>query len=139
MLFSWIADLLDKSKTIMLTGIVIICINIPITLSAISDYNLKKFFVFQTFSCLGFAALTAPLNVTARMFATNRRVSGPAISYGAGSIIFGGFTPMICSLLNRQLGYAGEIIYLLFCQLLALIAIYYTPDISNKSKLSSDF
>ena len=136
MLFwGYIADLLGRKK-IMVVGCLGLILVMPFVLFSFDEKNLTLLFILYSIACFFFAALCAPLNAFLMyMFPTERRFSGSAFSWGAGYVLFGGMTPIICHSLRNWTGsFWGPSFYVIFCQLLALTAIYFAPNVlKNKS------
>ena len=125
-----IADKVGRNKIMYLGGLGLI-LTMPFVLRAFDEKNLCAVLILYTVACILFAALSAPLNaVLMYMFPTERRFSGSAFSWGAGYVLFGGMTPIICHSLRNWTGsFWGPSFYVIFCQLLALTAIYFAPNV----------
>ena len=124
------ADRIGTKRVMRIGACLVICF-VPCVLFSADQNDLLLFLLFQSLACFSFSALTAPLNaMNVILFPTNRRISGAAFSYGLGAIVFGGLTPLICQLLKDWTGsFWGPSLYVIFCQLLALTAIYFAPNV----------
>lgn len=76
----------------------------------------------------------APLNVvTGLMYPTQRRYSGNAFSWGLGSILFVGFSPLISQGLVLLTGSpTSPALFLSVCGIAGVIGVLYAPDISGE-------
>lgn len=132
-----IADKIDK-KIVMAGGAIFSSILIPMVILSTEKGDFKILLILQSFTCLAMAALTAPLNALASYsFPTEIRFSGNAFIWGIGGAMFGGVTPLICHLLKEWTGsFIGPSLYIMACQLLALISIYSIPTLDKVKSLS---
>jgi MHS family proline/betaine transporter-like MFS transporter len=72
---------------------------------------------------IAYCAPTSALLV--ELFPVNERYSGIAFGYSLGHAIFGGFTPIILTILVQSLGFSyAPAAALLFCSLLGSIVLY---------------
>ena len=83
---------------------------------------------------LGYAGLTAAqASWYAELFEPDFRVSGFAVSYEIGSILAGGFAPLICTALYGWSGHWWPVaVYMAFLGLLTLIALALGPETLHK-------
>ncbi len=72
--------------------------------------------------------------VLAELFPTSIRYTGMALSYNAAAALFGGTAPMVCEWLFSRTGNALSIAaYVMLCNLISLIAIYYYRERYKKA------
>ena len=76
------------------------------------------------------ACFQAPMNAyMARLFPVNVRYSGLAFGYSVGIALFGGSTPMICSLLIKSTGIPiMPAFYIIFIAILGFCAVKYSKE-----------
>ncbi|WP_010298205.1 MFS transporter [Candidatus Odyssella thessalonicensis] len=111
------------NKRVMLTGALatLICIY-PLFLTLLSAKTLYQALVVQVCLALLAAWFQAPMNAyMAKLFPVKIRYSGLALSYNIGIALFGGTTPMICSILIRWTG--QQIMPAFYIILISLIGI----------------
>lgn len=133
--------LADKigTKYVMNLGLSAIIGITPLILWAVDKKDVVFFIIMQFFCCVACGALTAPLNVILKsLYTTERRYSGVAFSWGIGMVTFAGCTPLILQFLRNQTGnIIGPSLYVIFCQLLALTAIYFAPNVLQENQKHS--
>ena len=121
----------------MILGSIFCCIFVPFVLHYADTAEFFSFVLMQIALCFFFCALKAPLNAitTLEFFPTNVTFTANAFCWGLSGAFFGGLTPLICQLLKDWTGsFWGPSCYVIFCQLLALTAIYFAPNVlKNKS------
>lgn len=111
------------NKRVMLTGALatLVCIY-PLFLMLLSAKTLYQALVVQVCLALLAAWFQAPMNAyMAKLFPVKVRYSGLALSYNIGIALFGGTTPMICSILIRWTG--QQIMPAFYIILISLIGI----------------
>ena len=130
-----LADIVGYRKY-MAWGSILSSMTVPIILGSIDLGNFSIFVFSQSCLCLMFCALKAPLNAfSVSLLPTNVNFSGNAFAWGIGGALFGGLTPLICQLMKDWTGsFWGPSLYIIFCQLLALTAIYYAPNVLKEKE-----
>ncbi len=116
----FLADKLGYRK-VMLTGAIATLLSIyPLFSLLLGATSFSQALVIQICLSLLSAWFQAPMNAyMAKLFPAYVRYSGLAFSYSIGMALFGGTTPMICSLLIRSTG--QEIMPAFYVMVLALV------------------
>jgi MHS family proline/betaine transporter-like MFS transporter len=65
------------------------------------------------------------------LFRTSSRYTGHGLSYGMGTLVFGGLTPMIAGSLVATFGVGSPAIMVVMAGLLGLIVVRFTPETRN--------
>ena len=121
----------------MSIGAVGVLLFIPFVLYYTDQENFQALLMLQVFTCFFACMLIAPLNAVSdlELFPTNVNFSANGLCWGIGGALFGGLTPLICQLLKDWTGsFWGPSLYVIFCQLLALTAIYFAPNVLTNKK-----
>lgn len=133
--FGLLADRIG-GKRVIATGNFFVALIVPFALRATEFKTPDYFFLFQALACVAFAIECAPLSViTKYMYPTERRYSGSSFGLGLGAAVVGGFTPLALSYLQSQTGgFWGPSIFIMFCQVAALLGLYFAPSFLKQEK-----
>jgi MFS transporter, MHS family, proline/betaine transporter len=132
-LSGFISDKIGPRKVIAF-GNVLVTLLLPFALRAMEFDTPGYFFLFQALACVAFAIQQGPISsVNKYMYPTERRYSGSAFGQGLGTAIIGGFTPLIMDFLQRKMGgFWGPSTFIIYCQLGALLGVYFAPNFDKK-------
>lgn len=123
--FGYLADKLGNKK-VMLTGSLATLLSIyPLFSMLLSSVALYQAIMVQICLALLSAWFQAPMNAyMARLFPLTIRYSGLAFSYSVGIALFGGSTPVICSLLIKSTGMSiMPAFYIIFMAMIGFAAV----------------
>lgn len=134
-LSGFISDKIGPRKVIAL-GNILVTLILPFALRAMELDTPDSFFLFQGLACVAFAIQQGSVSsVNKYMYPTERRYSGSALGQGLGMALIGGFTPLILNSLQNKVGsFWGPSIFIMFCQVAALLGLYFAPSFLKQEK-----
>lgn len=128
--FGYLADKLGNKKVMLVGGISTFLFIYPLFSFFLSATTLYQIIIIQICLALLSACFQAPMNAyMARLFPVNVRYSGLAFSYSIGMALFGGSTPMICSLLIKSTGLPIMPAFYIICiAILGICAVRFSKE-----------
>lgn len=139
MVFLPIAGLISDKvgyRKVMAVGTLLSCVMVIFSFRACESGDFYSFLTFQALGAAFYALQTGPGHVLGKyMYPTERRCSGTAFAVGVGASVFGGLSPVILHHLKQLTGgVSGPIYWTIAVQSLALLAIYFAPNVSKKHR-----
>ena len=133
-----ISDTVGYLRTMVIFSTISIFASIP-TLILTSSSNYMEIYIAT--ACMGalFAGIYAPIYpIMMRLFIPEERYSGMAFGFNMGIALFGGFTPMICTILAEYTGLLySPAFYWNFVVMLFLISMFWNRRFLRKIMRSS--
>ena len=129
-----LSDVIGRRPILIISNILFLITAYPLFVYLIDTHSQNSFTLVQVIFCTILSGIFGVLStVLAEQFPTNVRSTGLALPYNMAVMIFGGFAPMIVTLLIGELhSLAAPSYYLIFGALAGLISSKFLVD-SNKT------
>lgn len=125
-----ISDKIGRRRIMMAAAVAMMLAAIPLFLTFEKGVDVGILGMAQFGFCLLLGVYMGPVAaMLVELFPTSVRFSGMAISYNLAAAIFGGSAPLVCEWLITKTGSNVSIsYYIIFCNAISLISLYYYKD-----------
>lgn len=125
--FGWLSDRIGP-RIIMLTSTILFSLSVyPIFKFINSNMTAQNIIIAQLIIKFLSGGIMGPINVVINfMYPPGRRFSGWGFSWGVGSVIFSGFSPLICKFLENYTGDPSSPgLFLMVCGIMGFLGTYF--------------
>ncbi|TAE34803.1 MAG: MFS transporter [Alphaproteobacteria bacterium] len=128
-----ISDYFGRKKVMMTAAIMCSMTIYPMFAMMQQGMNVEYYMLVQGIFCFMLGCYMGPVaTFLVELFPTPVRFSGMAISYNLAAALFGGTAPLVCEWLIGATGsYQSLAYYVMLCNLISLVALYYYRDRSG--------